>query len=106
MNDVIKELILEFYERKFPQYVKRKFVIPERPRNASVITGMRRTGKTFRIYQRIQELLDEGVALDRILYLNFDDDRLDGIATNDLRSRKQTFRQCDIQRPEVDECVV
>lgn len=41
-----------------------------------VVTGMRRSGKTFRLYQTIIELLDSGVPAGRVCYFNFDDERL------------------------------
>lgn len=41
-----------------------------------VIVGMRRTGKTFRLYQEMLHLINQGISADRICYLNFDDDRL------------------------------
>lgn len=40
------------------------------------ITGMRRCGKTFRLYQEILGLIDKGVEESRICYFNFDDDRI------------------------------
>lgn len=43
---------------------------------ASVIIGMRRTGKTFRLFQCINKLISEGVDPSTILYLNLEDDRL------------------------------
>lgn len=43
---------------------------------AKVIVGMRRSGKTFRMYQEILAVLDSGVSSDCICYFNFDDDRL------------------------------
>lgn len=41
-----------------------------------IITGIRRCGKTFYLFQMIRDLLDAGVPRDRILYFNFADDRL------------------------------
>ena len=52
---------------------------PPRPKvgnTAKVIVGMRRSGKTFRLYQEILDLRADGVDPGRICYLNFDDDRL------------------------------
>lgn len=46
------------------------------PGKASVIVGMRRTGKTWFCYQRMGELLASGVPREAMLYLNFEDDRL------------------------------
>ncbi len=43
---------------------------------AKVVVGMRRSGKTFRLYQEILSLFENGVAAADICYLNFDDDRL------------------------------
>lgn len=43
---------------------------------AKVVVGMRRSGKTFRLYQEMLRLMESGVSADRICYLNFDDDRL------------------------------
>lgn len=41
-----------------------------------IITGIRRCGKTFYLFQKIHDLLDAGVPRDRIFYFNFSDDRL------------------------------
>lgn len=41
-----------------------------------IITGIRRCGKTFYLFQKIHDLLAAGVPRDRILYFNFADDRL------------------------------
>lgn len=42
----------------------------------SVAIGMRRTGKTYLMLQKINELLSQGVPISRILYVDFEDDRL------------------------------
>ncbi|OZG59729.1 ATPase AAA [Bifidobacterium lemurum] len=41
-----------------------------------IITGVRRCGKTFYLFQKIHDLLDAGVPRSRIFYFNFSDDRL------------------------------
>jgi predicted AAA+ superfamily ATPase len=41
-----------------------------------IITGIRRCGKTFYLFQKIHDLLDAGVPRNHILYFNFADDRL------------------------------
>ncbi len=46
------------------------------PGKATVITGMRRAGKTWFCYQDIQQKLAEGIDKNRLLYLNFEDKRL------------------------------
>jgi len=62
--------------------VPRDFIFEE-PGNY-VFVGIRRAGKSFLLYQRIQGFLSEGVSLDEILYINFEDERLIGLTPNDL----------------------
>ena len=41
-----------------------------------VAIGIRRSGKTYFLFQTIRELLAKGIPLTRILYINFEDDRI------------------------------
>lgn len=85
LKNTLRELFSDFYENPFPEMTRRRIEIPEVPRCATVIMGMRRTGKTFLLYQRMNELLASGVPKDRMLYVNFEDDRLMGMTADDLR---------------------
>ena len=49
-----------------------------------VFIGVRRAGKSFMLYQKIQERLASGIGWDEMLYLNFEDDRLAGFAMEDF----------------------
>lgn len=49
-----------------------------------VLVGIRRAGKSYLLYQQMQQLLAQGVSWDEMLYINFEDERLVGIATEDL----------------------
>jgi uncharacterized protein len=69
-------LIAEFQERDLPDSTPRTLCMPQVARKASVVIGMRRTGKTFLMYQQIRRLLATGVAKQDVLYANFEDDRL------------------------------
>jgi uncharacterized protein len=69
-------LIAEFQERSLPDSTPRTLSVPQIARKAAVVIGMRRTGKTFLMYQQIQRLLVSGVDKREILYANFEDDRL------------------------------
>lgn len=70
-------LIAEFQERPLPEPIPRLVSIPRVARKAAVVIGMRRTGKTFFMYQQIRSLLAAGTAKRDILYVNFEDDRLE-----------------------------
>ena len=77
MEKVIAEILREFYESGVPTDVCRRPVeFLEKKRNATSIIGMRRTGKTYITFQRMHELIDAGLPLNRIVYVNFDDERL------------------------------
>ena len=86
MKEVFKELMLEFLRDGLPdEILSRDIPYYESKRLATVIKGMRRTGKTFLAYGRIRELLGQGVEPERIIHLNFDDDRLRGLRADDLK---------------------
>jgi hypothetical protein len=76
MKEVIDFLIDDFHERALPECLPRESSMPRLSGKANVVVGMRRSGKTWFCYQRMQELLNTGIAKERLLYLNFEDDRL------------------------------
>ena len=49
-----------------------------------VLVGLRRAGKTTLLYKRVQELINEGVDWNQIIYINFDDERLLEFTANDF----------------------
>lgn len=46
--------------------------------------GVRQAGKSYLLYQRVKELLGCGINLHDIVYVNFDDERLLGMTTDDF----------------------
>ena len=83
--DTIQLLLEDFHMSVLPSLrgvlVKRDLSLgkPLEPKIGNlvkVVTGIRRCGKTFRLYQEIARLMDEGISFGRICYFNFDDDRL------------------------------
>lgn len=49
-----------------------------------VFVGIRRAGKSFLLYQRIQQLMQNGIGWDSMVYVNFEDERLTGMTALDL----------------------
>lgn len=86
MKTTLNAILDEFYEFTLPDLIQRRTEFPFLPRKATVIIGMRRTGKTWFCYQKMKDLLKRGLPLNRILYLNFDDDRLYGFTVSDFQS--------------------
>jgi predicted AAA+ superfamily ATPase len=86
MKQLISQLIDDFHERKLPELLDRDQKLPELKGKASVVIGMRRTGKTFFCFQRIRKLLSSGTPVNQILYLNFEDDRLLDFSVKDFQA--------------------
>ncbi len=56
--------------------IHRDVKFPEIPNMIKVAIGMRRTGKTYVLFQVIHDLLAQNIPIETILYINFEDDRL------------------------------
>lgn len=55
------------------------------------IIGPRRAGKTYFLFQIIDDLLKKGTQSEQIFYLNFEDERLENIETEDLQTIISAF---------------
>ncbi len=86
MKKTLARIMEEFRSWELPQLTHRDAFFPIVKGKATVITGMRRTGKTSLCYQKMKELTDSGIPRDRILYLNFDDDRLMSFTSDDFQT--------------------
>ena len=86
MKTVLNTLLDEYYDFPLPEMTRRQVEFTMLPRKATVVIGMRRTGKTWFCYQKMKDLMAEGIDRSRILYLSFDDDRLFGFTLNDFQS--------------------
>ena len=80
---LIKRLIVEY--QRLPQeinFIKRDIALSNNLNY--VLVGLRRSGKSYLLYQKINDLIADGHSRDEILLLNFEDERLLGIQLNDL----------------------
>lgn len=77
-ENILQVLLGELYDKlaNLKNLVVRDATLPEADNKIKVIIGMRRAGKTYFLYQHILKLLEAGVDRKRILYINFEDDRL------------------------------
>ena len=78
MRELLATLLDEsFYEiEQARQGVPRHFRFPQSDQMIKVAIGMRRSGKTYTLYQKINQLLDQGIKKEQILFVDFEDDRL------------------------------
>ena len=82
MREIFKILINDFFEREL-KVIKRDIDIPINSNKIISLVGVRRSGKTYILYQLINQLR-EVVDRKNIIYINFEDDRLDGIEATNL----------------------
>ncbi len=72
--------------------VFREAHFPEMAHKIKVAIGMRRVGKTYFLFQTIRQLIQqENIPLQRILYLNFEDDRLAPCSQQQFRDMLEGF---------------
>lgn len=80
MNELLTLQILlgEFHDKLnlLKDLVIRDAQFPDAPNKIKVAIGMRRTGKTYFLYQQILTMISKGISKTSILYVNFEDDRL------------------------------
>jgi uncharacterized protein len=87
MKKILKEIITEFHHNAIPKPLPRNIAPFSREvRKAWVYIGMRRSGKTWSMYQLMHELMNQGINQTQLLYLNFEDDRLNGMSIDDFQS--------------------
>ena len=83
MKQVFKDIILENQGNELPDVIKREIEIPTDLQIIVSLIGPRRSGKTFMLYNLIKELLQKGVSKEKIVFINFEDERLN-VQTSEL----------------------
>ena len=64
-----------------------------------VLVGVRRAGKSYMLYHHIQQMLAEGHKWDEILYMNFEDERLENFGTEDFNRLLECHQEMYGKRP-------
>jgi len=82
MKDIFKLLITDFFEKEL-KVIKRDYDIPINTNKIVSLVGVRRSGKTYILYETINRLR-KNTNPQNIIYINFEDDRLFGITLKDL----------------------
>ena len=80
----IQEKLIDSKEMEFPQLTRREADDSLIPGKARAVIGMRRAGKTSFLYQYLADRLASGTAREKLVYFNFEDERLSGIDVTDL----------------------
>ena len=97
-KEVIREILLENRkEVEFQQIVPRNFQMEDFANY--VLIGVRRAGKSFMLYQQIQQNLKRGITWDSMLYINFEDERLMGMTAQELNLILEVHGMVSKERP-------
>ena len=84
-RDTLKQIIID----QKTIYLDNPFITRHYPLEENVnycFVGIRRTGKSYMMYQQIKQLLQTGVPLSQIVYVNFEDERLLEMTSDDLNT--------------------
>lgn len=84
MRNVIQQRLADAVSMDIPVSIAREYRLPQIPNKAYAVIGMRRAGKTYFLYQRMKHYLGLGVDRSRLVYFNFEDERLADIKIGDL----------------------
>lgn len=94
-DTILERLIAEQQERPLPEAVLREVRLPDVAGKADALVGMRRSGKTYRLFGEMRALVEQGVPRSRVLYLNLEDDRLGTADLETLDRALELFYQRD-----------
>ncbi len=75
-KDILKTIITDNQQRVLPEVWKRSLEIPLESSKIITLSGVRRSGKTYHLFNLMSQLKNQGVEAKRILYINFEDERL------------------------------
>jgi hypothetical protein len=83
MKEIFKKIITDFIEKELNNVKKRNINVPLDTKKIVSLVGIRRSGKTYILFDLINELRKK---IDRrnVVYINFEDDRLFGITLREL----------------------
>lgn len=84
-RDTLKQILIDQKDI----YLNNSLITRQYPLEDNVnycFVGIRRTGKSYLMYQQIKQLEEKGIPLSQIVYVNFEDERLLEITTEDLNT--------------------
>ena len=99
MDKQILKQILRDNQQEVERYVvePRELNLDDFP--CHVLVGVRRSGKSYMLYHYIQKLLASGRKWDEMLYLNFEDERLENFGTEDFNLLLECHQEMYGKRP-------
>lgn len=75
-KEIFQRIILDFMEREIPRTLPRDLALPYEVNKIISLVGPRRSGKTYLLYDLMNQLYSKGMDRSQLIYVNFEDDRL------------------------------
>ena len=100
-KDLIKTIITDSQSRPIPNIWERDLKIPSNSGKIVTLCGVRRSGKTYHLFSLINTLKEDGVDSQKILYINFEDERLHldaGSLDLILQSYRELYPDMDLSK--------
>lgn len=91
-KDLLKTIIANNQSRVLPEVWERELKLPRKSGKIVTLAGVRRSGKTYHLFNLINQLKGQGVPSHKILYINFEDERLD-LSTEELDRILQAYQE-------------
>ena len=99
VNKAVLKQILASNQKDIEQYQIVPRELPSDEFERRVFIGVRRAGKSFMLYQKMQQMLAEGHGWEDMLYLNFEDDRLADFKSEDFEMILECHAEMYDKRP-------
>jgi len=97
-KELLKTIITTNQAQAIPETWERTLKVPTKSGKIITLVGVRRSGKTYHLFHIMNELKGAGVTPAQILYINFEDERLD-LKSSDLDLILQAYRELN---PDLD----
>lgn len=101
-KESLKYVLADHTTRQLPAAAPRALQLPLDARKVVTLVGIRRSGKTYVLYETMRRLAADGVDRRRMIYLNFEDDRLLPIRPRELdlilRAHEELYPESTGQR--------
>lgn len=91
-KELIKTIIVDSQRREVPEMWERSLQVPLDSGKIITLSGVRRSGKTYHLFKLMAELTRRGIKRSRIVYINFEDERL-RVGAQDLDLILESFRE-------------
>ena len=97
-KELTKRLVVEYQEFvNGVKFIERDIKVDYKGNN--VFVGLRRSGKSYLLYQSIHTMLKSGHSIEEILFFNFEDDRIGELKVNDLDTIKLAYEEIYETKP-------